>query len=38
MSKILSKISKKKELLEKKIGRKKSKIGSALNNACLYVK
>jgi len=31
MSKIFSKIGKKKELLERKIGGKKSKIGSALN-------
>ena len=30
MSKILSKIGKKKELLERKIGGKKSKIGSGI--------
>ena len=34
MSKILSKIGKKKELLERNIGGKKSKIGSALSLNC----
>jgi len=39
MSKILSKIGKKKkELLERKIGGKKSKIGSALDRECYRTK